>query len=117
VARAPLSPKFHGAWLGAGTGQEVANVIVGILQDYVTHAPLTASATQGIYILVSAALAGLGAYILPPGPTSEMTPRRTKFALGGQISPTPERLVTPGEVRVLGGQGGTPAPPPEQAGP
>lgn len=60
-----VSPKAHGAWLGAGSGASVAAVIVGLIQDYWTHAALPAAAVQGIYIVVSAIAAFAGAYILP----------------------------------------------------
>lgn len=68
LPRSPLagiSPKAHGAWLGAGSGSAVAGIIVGLIQDYWTHAPLPAPAIQGIYVLVAAAVAFAGAYLLP----------------------------------------------------
>lgn len=68
MPRSPISnvsPKAHGAWLGAGGGASAAAVIVGLIQDYWTHAVLPASAVQGIYIVAAAVTAFAGAYILP----------------------------------------------------
>ena len=62
-----LSPKFHGAWLGAGTGASVANGITGLIQSYWTHAPLPAASVQLTYTIVGVVLAGFGAWIMPPG--------------------------------------------------
>ena len=67
MPRNPISPKAHGAWLGAGTGQAIAGVVVGLIQTYVTHATLATPAVQSIYIVISSLLALTGAYILPSG--------------------------------------------------
>ena len=64
---AGLSPKFHGAYLGAGTGATIAAIITGLVQTYWTHAALSPYAVQGIYTVVTIALAAYGAYVAPPG--------------------------------------------------
>jgi hypothetical protein len=64
-----ISPKAHGAWLGAGTAAAIANVIDGLIQSYWTHAPLPAADTQLTYTLVGIALAGFGAWVMPSGKT------------------------------------------------
>lgn len=72
-----LSPKFHGAYLGAGTAAAISNVIIGLIQSYVTHTPLPAADVQLTYTLVGVILAGFGAWIMPsgkPAPVVSPTP-------------------------------------------
>lgn len=57
--------KAHGAWLGGGTGVGVASLIVGLLQQHVTHHPLAQVDVQAVYSLVAVAGSFLGAYVLP----------------------------------------------------
>jgi len=60
-----VSPKAHGAWLGAGAGAAVAGVVVGLLQAYVTHHPLPQADITAIYAAMPALLAYVGAYLAP----------------------------------------------------
>lgn len=66
----PISPKAHGAWLGAGTGAAIADEIISLVQTYGTHAPLPASTSALIFTVVPAVVAFLGAWLAPLVPAS-----------------------------------------------
>lgn len=61
----PISPKAHGAWLGAGTGVAIANVVTGLIEAYGTHAALPAAAVAAISLVCSPLVAFLGAWLAP----------------------------------------------------
>lgn len=86
-AKLNLSPKFHGAYLGAGTAAAISNVITGLIQAYWTHAPLPAADVQLIYTVVGIALAGFGAWIMPSG-KQPATVTMTQSA-AGNVVPVP----------------------------
>jgi hypothetical protein len=60
----PVSPKAHGAWLGAGTGAAVANEVIQLIQTY-GHTVLPAATTSLIYTVVPAIVAFVGAWLAP----------------------------------------------------
>lgn len=70
--RAPLAPKFHGAWLGAGTGIGLGQVINALLIWAVWHGGAEPDAVaNAVTYLAGIAIAGLGAYLAPHQPRPE----------------------------------------------
>lgn len=61
----PISPKAHGAWLGAGSGIAVANIIVGLIQTYWIHKALPGAAVQAIDAVCTAGVAFIGSWLAP----------------------------------------------------
>lgn len=61
----PISPKAHGAWMGAGSGIGAANVIIGLIEAYGTHHALPIAAVSGIDFVVTPLAAFLGAWLQP----------------------------------------------------
>lgn len=57
--------KAHGAWLGGGTGAGLAGLVVGLLQQHLTHHPLAPIDVEAIYSAVGVLGAFGGAYLLP----------------------------------------------------
>lgn len=66
----PISPKAHGAWLGAGSGAALTAEIISLIQTYWTHKPLEPALVSLMYTVVPAAVAFLGAYLAPLIPSS-----------------------------------------------
>lgn len=97
----PLSPKFHGAWLGAGTGVAIANVIIGLIETYGTHKPLPQVDVTAINLVVAPLLSAAGAWLAPLVAKFQTT----LAALGSSGS------VTVTHVGSGGGAGGTAASP------
>ena len=62
--RRPLTPEFHGAWLGGLGGVTVGSIIVGLFQTYLNHGhPLPAIDIQAIDGVCAAAVAALGSWL------------------------------------------------------
>lgn len=80
----PVSPKAHGAWMGSAAGASIAGTIVSLLQDYVSHGPLSSSLVSVIYMAVPAVTAFLGSYVAPVFPASMISQARS---LAGQGAP------------------------------
>jgi hypothetical protein len=72
----PISPKAHGAWIGAGTGQAITVAVVGLIEAYGTRGPLPMATVYAIGLVITAALAFFGAYIAPHLPDPPETPAR-----------------------------------------
>jgi hypothetical protein len=69
AVRAPLAPKFHGAWLGAGTGIGLGQVINALLIWAVWHGGAEPDAVaNAVTYLAGIAVAALGAYLAPHQP-------------------------------------------------
>ncbi len=115
----PVSPKAHGAWLGAGSGSYVANTAIGLLQSYVTHAPLSPALVTLIYGAASVLLAFAAAWVLPALPASLVqqvqteTFRKQFQAAAGSghvtILPSDPVLATPLAEKPVGGWPGSSA--------
>jgi len=67
----PLSPKFHGAYLGAGSAAAIANVIIGLIWP---HGGESSAYIQLIYAGVGVVLAGFGAWVMPPAKPTAVPP-------------------------------------------
>jgi hypothetical protein len=65
-----VSPKAQGAWLGAGAGSAISNIIIGIIQTDITHHALSASLVSLIYLVIPPLVAYLAAHALPALPSS-----------------------------------------------
>jgi len=100
MAAGPISPKAHGAWLGSGSGAAVTNVVIGLLQQYVTHAPLASSLVTALYVVVPGLLAFTGAWLAPSLQQAE-----------AQITPE-ERVAIQQLLTILGRPATAPVPPP-----
>ena len=72
-ATAPFEAKAHGAWLGAGSGVALAQIIVGVVQA-VTRRPLDPGFIAAIDGVTSPLLALLGAWLAPHTPRLPVTP-------------------------------------------
>ncbi len=73
TAHNPVSPKAHGAWLGASSGAGAGTVAVGLIEQYVTHKALPAADVAAVYWVTSAVLAFAGAWLAPrSGPPPAM---------------------------------------------
>lgn len=79
----PISPKAHGAWLGAGTGSYIASQVIALLQQYVTHTPIPTAAQGLIYGVLPTLLAFAVAYILPAIPASLVQQAKIEALKGG----------------------------------
>lgn len=66
----PISPKAHGAWLGAGSGAALTAEIIGLIQTYWTHKPLEPALVSLMYTVIPALVAFLGAWLAPLIPSS-----------------------------------------------
>ncbi len=78
TTRNPVSPKAHGAWLGASSGAGAGTVAVGLIEQYVTHKALPAADVAAVYWVMSAVLAFAGAWLAPrSGPPPP--------AMGGEV--------------------------------
>jgi hypothetical protein len=75
----PISPKAHGAYLGAGTGSLIANDLIQLIQQYITHAALAPSLVTLIYTVVPALLAFVGAYVTPAIPVTLLEQTRQEI--------------------------------------
>jgi hypothetical protein len=69
VSIGPISPKAHGAWLGAGTGAAITQEIINLVQTY-GHTTLPPALTGMLFTVVPALVAGLGAWLAPLLPSA-----------------------------------------------
>jgi hypothetical protein len=106
-----ISPKAHGAYLGAGTAAAISNVIIQLLWP---HGAVPAGYTQLVYAGVGIVLAGFGAWIMPSG-----KPANTVVALpAADVHPlVPNGVEPPPNIHVSGGGSATAAPGPGQGSP
>lgn len=65
----PISPKAHGAWLGAGSGAAAGNEIIALIQTY-AHTTLPPATVTLIYTLMPALAAFVGAWLAPLLPST-----------------------------------------------
>lgn len=97
----PISPKAHGAWLGAGSGAALTAEIISLVEAYWTHKPLDPALVSLLYTIVPAVVAFLGAYLAP------LIPSSIKSQVG-QTALTPLSMIPTVQVTssVPGGGGG-----------
>ena len=65
MARPVLSPKFHGAWLGAVGGVNIGGLVVGLIESYITHKALPLPLIDLITTVTGAVVAAVGSYVAP----------------------------------------------------
>lgn len=65
AARAPIEPKTHAAWLGAGGGAAIGAIVTGLIQAWITHKPLAAADVSLIDTICAALLALVSSYLAP----------------------------------------------------
>ena len=67
----PVSPKAHGAWLGAGTGALLGQLVAGLLSHYLNHdKSLPTVDVTAITSVCTAVVAFVGAWLAPLLPKS-----------------------------------------------
>jgi hypothetical protein len=98
ASRAPIEPKTHAAWLGAGGGAAFGSIVVGLIQAWITHKPLAAADISLIDTLCAAILALVSSYLAPHA------------VRPGDAQPLPAITGSGGILPVVtgGGGGGTP---------
>jgi hypothetical protein len=80
----PVSPKVHGAWLGAGAGAAIANALIQLIQSYGVHKALPLSVTALIFTVTPPAVAALGAWLAP------LLPSPIKKDIAAQVALLPQ---------------------------
>jgi hypothetical protein len=101
----PISPKAHGAWLGAGSGVAIANVAIGLIESYITHKPLPVAAVAGINLAVTPLIAFIGSWLAPL--LAGLTAKQAAAVTPAAVTPAVAPVVAP--VAAAAAAGGTPA--------
>jgi hypothetical protein len=84
VSVGPISPKVHGAWLGAGAGAGIANALIQLIQSYGVHKALPLSVTALIFTVTPPLVAALGAWLAP------LLPSPIKKDIAAQVALLPQ---------------------------
>lgn len=86
AARAPIEPKTHAAWLGAGGGAAFGSIVVGLIQSWITHKALAPADVSLIDTICAAILALVSSYLAPhasrpgtPAPLPAVSTGTTSF--------------------------------------
>jgi len=96
--RYPVAPKTQAAGLGGLSGASVGAAVIGLIEQYGTHAALPSAAQTAIYLVASALVAFAAAYTAPhqeriPGPAAPRVPRRARgHAVPPASGPPMDRL-------------------------